>query len=184
MATPDAGVADGSFYFYRPGRPEPAALRLLGDAIDVVVTGLAIMLLLVMFANVAARVLLNSDIAWNTEFGEFVLLWATFLGGASAARRGAHMRITEFVEAMPPAGTRVVELATRLGVITLLCFLVWYGWNIAQGTMEQEMTVLHWPMGAQYLAMPVGSGLALIYVIYEATLLARGEPIPQEAFMD
>ncbi|HEY5793853.1 MAG TPA: TRAP transporter small permease [Bosea sp. (in: a-proteobacteria)] len=184
MATPDAGAADGSFYFYRPGRPEPAALHLLGDAIDVVVTGLAVMLLLVMFANVAARVLLNSDIAWNTEFGEFVLLWATFLGGASAARRGAHMRITEFVEAMPPAWTRAVEIATRLGVIALLCFLVWYGWNIAQGTMEQEMTVLHWPMGVQYLAMPVGSGLALIYVIYEATLLAQGEPIPQEAFMD
>ncbi|KQU53534.1 hypothetical protein ASG72_19785 [Bosea sp. Leaf344] len=184
MATPDIGAAVGSFYFYRPGRPEPAVLRLLGDAIDIVVTGLAVVLLLVMFANVAARVLLNSDIAWNTEFGEFVLLWATFLGGASAARRGAHMRITEFVEAMPPAWTRVVEMATRIGVIVLLGFLVWYGWNIAQGTMEQEMTVLHWPMGVQYLAMPVGSGLALVYVIYEASLLARGEPIPQEAFMD
>jgi hypothetical protein len=32
--------------------------------------------------------------------------------------------------------------------------------------------------------MPVGSGLALVYVVYEASLLARGEPIPQEAFMD
>lgn len=184
MATPDAGAAVGSSYFYRPGRAEPDALRLLGDAIDVVVTGLAIMLLLVMFANVAARVLLNSDIAWNTEFGEFVLLWATFLGGASAARRGAHMRITEFVEAMPPAWTRIVEIATRLGVVALLCCLVWYGWSIAQGTMEQEMTVLHWPMGVQYLAMPVGSALALVYVLYETVLLARGEPIPQEAFMD
>lgn len=179
-----AGVVDGSLYFYRPGRPEPGPLRLLGDMIDVVVTVLAVMLLLVMFANVAARVLLNSDIAWNTEFGEFVLLWATFLGGASAARRGAHMRITEFVEAMPPAWTRGVEIATRLGVVALLGFLVWYGLTLAQGTMEQEMTVLHWPMGVQYLAMPVGSGLALIYVLYEISLLARGEPIPQEAFMD
>ena len=184
MATPDVGGVVGSSYFYRPGRSEPDALRLLGDTIDLAVTGLAIMLLLVMFANVAARVLLNSDIAWNTEFGEFVLLWATFLGGASAARRGAHMRITEFVEAMPPAWTRIVEIATRLGVAALLCCLVWYGWTIAQGTMEQEMTVLHWPMGVQYLAMPVGSALALVYVLYETVLLARGEPIPQEAFVD
>ena len=184
MAAADTGVVDGSLYFYRPGRREPAPLRLLGDAIDVVVTVLAVMLLLVMFANVAARVLLNSDIAWNTEFGEFVLLWATFLGGASAARRGAHMRITEFVEAMPPVWTRIVEIATRLGVVALLGFLVWYGANLAQGTMEQEMTVLHWPMGVQYLAMPVGSGLALVYVLYEVSLLARGEPIPQAAFMD
>jgi TRAP-type C4-dicarboxylate transport system permease small subunit len=174
----------GSPYFYRPGRPEPAALRLLGDGVDIVVTALSVLLLVVMFANVAARVVLNSDIAWNTEFGEFVLLWATFLGGASAARRGAHMRITEFVEAMPPAWTHKVEIATRLGVVTLLCFLIWHGVGIARSTMEQEMTVLHWPIGLQYLAMPVGSALALAFVLYETALLMRGEPIPQEAFMD
>jgi TRAP-type C4-dicarboxylate transport system permease small subunit len=184
MNAADAGAVDGSLYFYRPGRPEPAPLRLLGDAIDLAVTGLAVLLLVVMFANVAARVLLNSDIAWNTEFGEFVLLWATFLGGASAARRGAHMRITEFVEAMPPAWTRTVEITGRIGVVALLLCLVWYGLSITQSTMEQEMTVLHWPIGLQYLAMPVGSALALVYVLYEITLLARGEPIPQEAFMD
>jgi TRAP-type C4-dicarboxylate transport system permease small subunit len=184
MSTQQPEIAAGSPYFYRPGQPEPAALRLLGDAIDLAVTVLAVLLLVVMFANVAARALLNSDIAWNTEFGELVLLWATFLGGASAARRGAHMRITEFVEAMPRPWHRLVEIATRLGVTVLLGFLFWYGLGIAQGTMEQEMTVLHLPMGVQYLAMPVGSALALIFVLYEIALLTRGESIPQEAFKD
>lgn len=171
-------------YHYRPGRPEPTPLRWLGDAVDIAVTLLAAVLLIVMFANVAARVALNSDIAWNTEFGEFVLLWATFLGGASAARRGAHMRITEFVDAMPPAIGRGVELATRVGVIGLLGLLIWYGLSISERTMSQEMTVLHWPIGVQYLAMPVGSALALVFVIYETVLLAAGKPIPQEAFQD
>lgn len=171
-------------YHYRPGRPEPVPLRWLGDAIDITVTLLAALLLIVMFANVAARVALNSDIAWNTEFGEFVLLWATFLGGASAARRGAHMRITEFVDAMPPAIGHGVEIATRIGVIGLLGLLIWYGLSITQSTMGQEMTVLHWPMGVQYLAMPVGSAFALVFVIYETVLLATGKPIPQEAFQD
>lgn len=171
-------------FLYRPDRPEPAPLRWLGDAIDIAVATLAAVLLIVMFANVAARVALNSDIAWNTEFGEFVLLWATFLGGASAARRGAHMRIAEFVEAMPPSVSRVVELATRVGVIGLLCLLIWYGLSISESTMGQEMTVLHWPMGVQYLAMPVGSAFALLFVVYETALLAAGKPIPQEAFQD
>lgn len=171
-------------FLYRPDRPEPAPLRWLGDAIDVAVTLLAAVLLIVMFANVAARVALNSDIAWNTEFGEFVLLWATFLGGASAARRGAHMRITEFVDAMPPVLGHAVELATRVGVIGLLGLLIWYGLSISGSTMGQEMTVLHWPIGVQYLAMPAGSALALVFVIYETVLLATGNPIPQEAFQD
>jgi len=171
-------------FFYRPDRPEPAPLRWLGDAIDASLVLLAAVLLIVMFANVAARVALNSDIAWNTEFGEFVLLWATFLGGASAARRGAHMRITEFVEALPPALGLMVEIATRIGAICLLLLLIWYGLSISDSTMGQEMTVLHWPIGVQYLAMPVGSAAALVFVIYETVLIATGKPIPQEAFQD
>jgi TRAP-type C4-dicarboxylate transport system permease small subunit len=126
-------------------------------------------LLLVMFANVAARAVLNTDIAWNTEFGEFVLLWATFLGGASA---------------MPRVLGHVTELGTRVGVIAILGLLIWHGVGITNSTMSQEMTVLHWPMGVQYLAMPAGSALALVFVLYETTLLARGEPIPQEVFLD
>ncbi|WP_066472738.1 TRAP transporter small permease [Bosea sp. WAO] len=171
-------------FLYRPDLPEPAPLRWLGDLVDFAVTLLAAMLLVVMFANVAARVALNSDLAWNTEFGEFVLLWATFLGGASAARRGAHMRITEFTEKMRPKLQQVVEIATRLGVIGLLCLLIGYGLSITERTMGQELTVMHVPMGLQYLAMPVGSALALVFVIYETILLARGKPIPQEAFQD
>ncbi len=170
--------------FYRPGRPEPTVLRIIGDAVDIAVTVLAAMLLVVMIANVAARVALNADIAWNTEFGEFVLLWATFLGGASAARRGAHMRITEFVDSFPETLKFVAEIATRLGVIVLLCFLIWYGFSITEAAMGQELTVLHIPMGLQYLAMPVGSALALLFVIYELYLLVRREPIPQETFTD
>lgn len=171
-------------FLYRPNLPEPAPLRWLGDMVDVALTLLAAMLLVVMFANVAARVALNSDLAWNTEFGEFVLLWGTFLGGASAARRGAHMRITEFTDKMPPALQKAVELATRLAVAALLTLLISYGWNITESTMGQELTVLHVPMGLQYLAMPVGSTLALVFVLYEIALLLRDKPLPQEAFQD
>jgi TRAP-type transport system small permease protein len=165
-------------FFYRPQRREPAALRVLGDALDLSVTALAFALLAVMCANVAARVALNSNIAWNTEFGEFVLLWATFLGGAAAARRGAHMRISELVEALPARFRRALEVGTRLGVVLILCFLSWNGFVLARETMDQQMTVLNWPVGIQYLAMPVGSFLALVYVVYEIAQLLRTGSLP------
>jgi TRAP-type transport system small permease protein len=167
-------------FLYRPARREPAALRILGDAVDVTLTVLAGMLLVVMCANVAARAALNTDIAWNTEFGEFVLLWATFLGGAAAARRSAHMRISEFVWAMPKRLRYVVELATRAAAVVILGFLVLRGLDLVDSTMEQRMTVLNWPVGIQYLAMPVGSALTLVFVIYEAILVAaRIEIVPE-----
>ena len=164
-----------SAFFYRPSRPEPAPLRWLGDGLDIVITMLAAALLGVMTANVLARSVFNADIAWNTEFGEFALVWATFLGGAAAARRGAHMCITEFIEKMPAGPRRVIEVLLRLVVIALLVLLVRAGINIVGKTMDQQMSVLYWPVGLQYLAMPVGSGLSLVFIAYETWLVARGQ---------
>jgi TRAP-type C4-dicarboxylate transport system permease small subunit len=150
-------------------------LRWLGDGLDIVITVLAAALRIVMTANVLARSLLNADIAWNTEFGEFALVWATFLGGAAAARRGAHMSITEFVDKIPAGPRRLIELLLRLVVMGLLVLLVRAGINIVGKTMDQQMSVLYWPVGLQYLAMPVGSGLSLVFIAYETWLVARGE---------
>ena len=78
---------------------------------------------------------LNADIAWNTEFGEFVLVWATFLGGAAAARRGGHMRITELVAALPRGLSRPIEVATRLAALVIIGLLVFHGVAIVERTM-------------------------------------------------
>jgi TRAP-type transport system small permease protein len=171
-------------FFYRPQRREPIPLRLLGDTVDLALTVLAAALIVVMCANVAARAALNTDIAWNTEFGEFVLLWATFLGGAAAARRTAHMCITEFVWAMPRKLRRTIELVTRLLVLVVLGFLVARGMDLVASTMDQQMTVLNWPMGVQYLAMPVGSALTLVFVLYETFLVAKGIDVVPEASIE
>ncbi|MCU0818176.1 MAG: TRAP transporter small permease [Beijerinckiaceae bacterium] len=164
-----------SAFFHRPSRPEPAPLRWFGDGLDIVITLLAIALMVVMSANVLARAFFNADIAWNTEFGEFVLVWATFLGGAAAARRGAHMCITEFIEKLPAGPRRMLELALRLVVLLLLGLLVRAGFNIVGHTMDQRMSVLYWPVGLQYLAMPTGSAGCFVFIAYETWLIARGE---------
>lgn len=163
-----------SEFLHRPARGEPAPLRLLGDALDVAIVALASALLFVMSANVFARAAFNADIAWNTEFGEFTLVWATFLGGAAAARRGAHMRITEFVSMIPDTPRRWIEVALRLAVLLLLALLVVAGANIVAKTMDQLMSVLYWPVGLQYLAMPVGSALAFVFIAHETVVIARG----------
>lgn len=163
-----------SVFLYRPERAEPAPLRMLGDGLDIVITLLAAALLTVMSANVFARSILNADIAWNTEFGEFTLVWATFLGGAAAARRGAHMCITEFLTIIPVRLRRGIEVAIRLVVLVLLGLLVIAGINIVERTMDQLMSVLYWPVGYQYLAMPVGSALTFVFVAYETGVIATG----------
>lgn len=161
-----------------PAHAEPAPLRRLGDAVDVAVAATGAALALLMTLNVAGRALLNSDISANVELGEFLLVWATFLGGASAARRGAHMRIVEGLLMMPAGLRRWVEVVVRLGVLAVLGALVWNGAKIAAISMDQTTTVLYWPIGLGYAAMPVGSALAFVFVAHETWRLARGKNAP------
>lgn len=161
-----------------PKNAEPAWLRGLGDSVDIAVIALGVALLILMVANVVGRSLFNSDISANVELGEFLLVWVTFLGGASAARRGAHMRITEVVTMMPPGLRRFSEVCVRGAVVAILVALVWNGSKIAAVNMDQATTVLYWPVGLVYAAMPAGSALACVFVAYETVAIARGASAP------
>lgn len=163
--------------FHRPERREPTPLRLIGDALDLIVIMLGSIMIVLMFLNVLSRTVLQVDVAANVELGEFMLVWATFLGGAAAARRSAHMRITEFVEAMPRWLSRKVEVMTRLIVLVILGLLVWNGAIIAHHNMDQQTTVLYWPVGLTYAALPVGSFFMIIFVAWEAWRIALGEQV-------
>ena len=167
-------ITERPAFFYRPAHPEPLPLRMIGDLIDLAVVAIGIALVGVMSVNVVFRTVLDADLAWNVEFGEFILVWVTFLGAAAAARRGAHMRISEGLAVLPPSVRRAVEIVSRLAVLALLVVLVRYGTIIALSQMDQQMTVLYWPVGLQYAAMPVGCLLAALFVVRELILLLRG----------
>jgi TRAP-type C4-dicarboxylate transport system permease small subunit len=52
--------------------------------------------------------------------------------------------------------------------------LVWYGIGIVRATWANELTVLGWPMGLQYLALPVGSAATLVFVLWDAWQTGQG----------
>jgi TRAP-type C4-dicarboxylate transport system permease small subunit len=138
--------------FYRPDDPEPAVLRRLGDLIDLVVVLLGSGMVVLMSVNVFARTTNLIDLAANVELGEFLLVWATFLGGASAVRR---VRLGA-----------LLDQATRLLTMGLLALITWKGISIVGSTWSQKSSVLYWPIGLTYLALPVGAALCMVYLTF------------------
>jgi TRAP-type C4-dicarboxylate transport system permease small subunit len=61
--------------------------------------------------------------------------------------------------------------ALCLGVLGLLA---WYGSGIVSATWSNELTVLHLPMGAQYLALPVGAAAMGIFTGWDLIEILRG----------
>ncbi len=156
-----------------PAPPGPAPLRLLGDAVDwsIVVIG-AVMIVLV-FINVVMHAF-GKDMAATTEMCELLMVWVTFLGGAAAARRGAHMAITELIDKLGTGSRRLMDLAISAASAAVLASLVWYGWGITVAGWTNRLTVLDIPMSFQYLALPVASFITLLFVLWDGLQIMRG----------
>ncbi|HSR13959.1 MAG TPA: TRAP transporter small permease [Thermodesulfobacteriota bacterium] len=162
------------FFRLPPGPPAPGLIRWLGMIVDHTVVAIGAVMVVLVFCNVVMHVL-RRDIAWTTEFCEFMMVWATFLGGASLARRGGHMTITELLEKLSGVSRRRADAAIQLFSAAILVILVWYGMGIVQANWGNVLTVLEWPMALQYLGLPVGSAVMLVFVGYDFIQIIRGK---------
>ena len=152
----------------------PAPIRYLGAAVDWAIVGLGSVMIVLVFFNVLTH-LFGKDIAWTTEFCELSMVWVTCLGGAAAARRGAHMSITEFLDKLGEAQRLAADAAIQLFAIGVLGLLVIYGWKITVAGWNNELTVLGWPMSAQNIALPIASALTILFAAWDLVLIFQGK---------
>jgi TRAP-type transport system small permease protein len=120
--------------------------------------------------------LLNRDLAWVTEFGELLMVWVTFLGGAAAAQRGHHVSIAEVVDKLGPRSRRTWDAVVTLACIGIVGVVTFYGIKLVDGNWNNELTVLHWPMSIQYLGMVLGSSFMLLFLLWDLWQIGQGVP--------
>ena len=161
-----------------PVAAAPAPMRLLGRLVDWAVIVIGATMATMVFFNVALH-LVSKDLAWVTEFGELLMVWVTFLGGACAAQRGAHMTITEFIDKLDARGRRWADAAVQGACLAMLVILVRYGWSLVDANWGNRLTVLEWPMAIQYMGMAVGCTLMALFVAFDLWQILRGVPREQ-----
>jgi TRAP-type C4-dicarboxylate transport system permease small subunit len=158
-----------------PAPAAPAPLAWLGALVDWTVVAIGAVMVTIVFVNVIFH-LFGRDNAWTIELSELLMVWVTFLGGACAARRNAHMAITELADKLGPGKRRWADFAIQLVVAAVLALLIRYGLVIVNAGWGNELTVLQIPMSIQYLALPVGAGAMLAFVGWDLVQIARGVP--------
>ncbi len=151
----------------------PLPIRVLGRAVDWVVIAIGAGMTVLVFFNVSLH-LVSKDLAWVTELGELLMVWVTFLGGACAAQRGAHMSITEFIDKLTPARRRWADAAVQALCLAMLLVLVRFGWSLVAVNWGNQLTVLEWPMAIQYMGMAVGCTLMAVFVAWDLWQIVRG----------
>lgn len=161
-----------------PLAPVPNWLRYIGKAVDGIVIVIGGSLAALIFTNVVLHAF-GKDLAWLTELGELLMVWVTFLGGAAAAQRGAHMSINEFLDKLSDTKRRWADAAVQIFTLALLAVVLFYGLRIVQGSWDNTLTTLEWPMAWQYLPMPLGIGLMALFISWDLLLILRGVPRAQ-----
>ena len=160
----------------KPVAPAPLPIRLLGRTVDWVVIGIGAVMATMVFINVCLH-LFHKDLAWVTEFGELLMVWVTFLGGACAAQRGAHMTITEFIDKLGPAQAPLGRPAPCSRPVWRCCWC-WCAtagrWSMPTGATSSPCC--EWPMALQYMGMAVGCSLMALFVAWDVWQIARGVP--------
>ena len=182
MSTPDPAAALGLprprpilWNHLLPGSPPaPPALEVFGAVVDWTVAAIGAFMITAVFLNVILHVL-NSDIAAVTETAELLMVWVTFLSGGCAVRRGAQMTITEFIDKLEGVSRNKADAVIDLLTLLLLVLLIYYGATLVKVGWGNELTVLQIPMSFQYLGMPAGSFVMLVWIVYDLWLIGMGK---------
>jgi len=173
-ATPGSRPAALARPMFPRSPPAPPLLAAFGALVDWTVVLIGAVMILLVFANVVLHVF-GRDLAAVTESAELLMVWVTFLSGASAARRGAQMTITEFIDKLDGNARERADAAIDVLAIVLLSVLFWYGIKLVIVGWGNELTVLQIPMSFQYLGMPVGVAAILVWMAYDLWQILQGK---------
>jgi TRAP-type C4-dicarboxylate transport system permease small subunit len=152
--------------------------RLLAVNRACIVALLAAMAIMV-FANVALRFLTDHSILWVEEASRYTMVWLTFVGAGPVLRYGGHIGI-DTLQQRAPALAPAIRGAIFALLAVFFCTMIVVGIRYAVLTWAQTTPVLEIPIGAIYLAMPVGFALMLAHL----ALMARGYVARRELLGD
>jgi TRAP-type mannitol/chloroaromatic compound transport system permease small subunit len=125
-----------------------AALAKLADGIDACIdlvgratSWLALVLALVMGANVLLRYGFSLGWIWAQELEWHLLVPLTLVGMSYALRHGEHVRVDVLFSSFPPRMRQAVDLAAALIAMTFSVLVIWLSlgyvhqsWSIGEGS--------------------------------------------------
>ncbi len=130
---------------------------------------------LVLFVNVFLRYIFHSSTTWAEEAIRYAIIWVTFIGASVCARRGSHVGIDLFAQALPPLGMKIVLAFGQFISAAFMAFCTYYGWEMFMLMLStgQKSPAMLMPMAIVYFAMPLGFLLTTIEFISAGIRILR-----------
>ena len=116
--------------------------------------------------QIFTRFVLEMPIEWTEVLIRFSLIWMVFMGIPMAFRQGSMVSVDVLYRWSGPRMKKVLDTAVALAALTLVCIIIWWGWDYANRGKVQSMIGLEdVSMFWAYMALPVGAAFSVISII-------------------
>ena len=149
---------------------EPFALRALDRLAETVVVGALLGELLLVLANVMARVFFRQSFLWSDEVARLVLSILAFIGGAVAYRRRDHAQVRLILNLVPRRVERVCLALADIIVFFVSGLIGAASIEFIAASWAERTPILQAP--AALIALPLPAGMALM-ALYAAVRVWR-----------
>ena len=153
-----------------PGAEIPASPLTMEQWLTGIVMALIV---LISLGNVLVRYLSSQSFAATEEFSIALLLVLSFLGSSTAFALDRHIRVTFFIERLPPRLRQGAEWLSFMVTTLLFAFIAWYGARLTfdQYRFEETSPALGLPQWWYTLWMPVLAAAIALRLVW--TLIGR-----------
>jgi TRAP-type transport system small permease protein len=157
-------------------------LRRFDRVVEAICAALMLEIVVVLFVAVVFRYAINRPLGWPEEVARGSLVWLTFLGAYLAFRRGAHIHVDLLVRKLPARGRLRLALVGNLLMALATALLIREGVTYASTFFDDPSPYLRFPIGLQYLALPIGGlGWLLALAARSGSALKGGPEAGEEA---
>ena len=145
------------------------ALLALDRVVAAAACTAAAVMTLVVIAEVFARYLFNSSMAFSNELSRVLFVWTIFLGMPLALSRGRHVGISILDRLLPEAGARGAVRLSAVASLVALAVVFYKSIELAARNWDQTLNTIPVTAGVYYLPIPIGIGVTTLYLAFMAT---------------
>ena len=116
--------------------------------------------------QIITRFILERPAEWSEVLIRFSLIWMVFLGIPMAFRQGAMVSVDALYRISSKSIQRVLDWVVFLAALTLVCVILWWGWDYSlRGKVQTVIGLEDVSMFWAYVAMPIGALFSIIGLI-------------------
>jgi tripartite ATP-independent transporter DctM subunit len=163
VALSDASPAAVSDAEIQGPRRETTPLRYIDFAAEALVVAALLGELVLVLANVAARVFFASSFLWMDEVARLALSILAFIGGAVAYRRRDHAFVRVVLSRLPPNGERACLALAEVVVLFVAVITGYVSFEFLSSSWGEYTPIFQMPAALIALPLPIGMALLALY---------------------